>query len=72
MKTITTVIKNIDWNLLREQKEYCENEAMNNSEAAHIYEGLLTLIDHIQDAAIDDGLATELEVFGDPDEEEPE
>lgn len=57
-------IRNIDWVLLREQKEYCENEAANNTEVGHIYDGIVSMIDAIQDAAVADGLATEGEVFG--------
>lgn len=58
-------IKNIDWKLLREQKDYCVNEAMNAPDVSHIYEGLVGLMDAIQDAAVADHLATEHEVFGD-------
>lgn len=64
MNQCTKAIIKIDWDLLREQKEYCVNEAMNNADAAHIYEGILSLMDSIQDAVIADGLATEEEVFG--------
>lgn len=62
--SIRNVIEQIDWKLLREQKEYCINEANNNHEVGHIYDGLVNLIDAIQDAAINDGLATETQVFG--------
>jgi hypothetical protein len=54
----------LDWELLREQKAYLYNEACNNRDAAHIYEGVLFLIDAIQDEAIAKGDATEEEVFG--------
>ena len=54
----------LDWVLLREQKEYVNNEACNNQDARHIYEGLLSLIDAVQDEAVVNGDATEKEVFG--------
>jgi hypothetical protein len=63
MKSLKEVVSGIDWALLREQKEYCVNEACNNSECSEIYEGIVGLFDAIQDAAIADGLATETEVF---------
>ena len=68
MSHTTNLIKRIDWPLLREQKEYCTNEAANNADAARIYDGLLNLLDAIQDAAVKDGLASEVEVFGPEDE----
>jgi len=66
--SVTDTIKNINWKLLREQKEYCINEANNNQEATNIYDGLIHLIDALQDAAVNDGLATENEVFGELEE----
>lgn len=57
-KDIYDVVKAIDWDLFREQKAYCFNEANNNQDAAHIYEGILCLMDAIQDAADDMGLVT--------------
>lgn len=64
MKNCENVLRNLNWPLLREQKEYCENEAANNNDAAEIYEGIFSLISHLQDAAVLDGIATEDEVFG--------
>lgn len=55
----------IDWKLLREQKDYCINEAMNNKDAAHIYDGIVNMMDHLQDEAVANGTPEE-EVFGDP------
>jgi hypothetical protein len=63
VKHCEEVFHNLDWALLREQKDYCENEAANN-DAAEIYEALLSLIDYLQDAAVLDGIATEDEVYG--------
>lgn len=64
MTEIENMLTLIDWEFLREQKEYLENEAANDNEVGHIYEGLLGLVDALQDAAIKDGYATEQEVFG--------
>lgn len=58
---------NIDWALLRHQKQYlramandrdrCDNEI-------EVLAGILHLIDHIQDEAVRTRKATEVEVFG--------
>ncbi len=45
------LIDAIDWTLLREQKEYCVNEANNNPDACEIYSGIVHLMDHLQDFA---------------------
>ena len=55
LKMIYKVIKSIDWELLRRQKEWLIN---------HNADGLLSLVDALQDAAVADNIATELEVFG--------
>ena len=62
------VVRNMDWDLLRTQKTYCENEAANAAEIGHIYDGIVSIIDAIQDAAVADGLASEVEVFGSEEE----
>jgi len=62
------LISKIDWKLLREQKEYCINEADNNTEVAHIYDGLINLLDALQDCAVDNALVSPIEVFGVSDE----
>lgn len=64
MTNLESVVKDIDWTLLRTQKMYLWNEENNNHEVGHIYGGVVNLIDFIQDAAVADGLATEEEVFG--------
>lgn len=64
MSSFTGIAKLMNWKLLREQKEYCINEANNNPDAAQIYDGLVHLIDALQDAAVSDGIATERQVFG--------
>ena len=70
MKNCGELLRNIDWTFLREQKGYCVNEMTNNKDAEEIYAGIVSLIDHLQDAAVLAGVATEDEVFGgSPDEE---
>lgn len=65
MKNCENVLRNLNWPLLREQKEYLLNEVANNPDAdSNAYNGILNLIDHLQDAAVLDGVATEDEVFG--------
>ena len=76
MKNCEGVLRNIDWELLREQKNYCLNEAAGNIQAHEMYgatsnklayeihQGIVSLIDHLQAAAVLDGVATEKEVFG--------
>ena len=64
MKQCEQILARMDWELLREQKDYCLNELDNNKEAEEIYNGIIHLIDHMQDAAVIDGIATEEEVFG--------
>lgn len=65
MSNLSNTLAKIDWKLLREQKDYLINEADNwNDSAPNVYDGVVNLIDAIQDNAIADGLATEREVFG--------
>ena len=62
------MLDGIDWTLLREQKEYCVNEANNNADAGHIYSGIVHLLDHLQDFAAE--TLGDAEVFGYTVEEE--
>ena len=59
----------IDWALLRKQKGWLYGFA-NEGEDVEYADGLLALLDYIQDNAIDTGQATEHEVLG--TEENPE
>jgi predicted type IV restriction endonuclease len=61
-KTIRQVFLGIDWRMLRDQKEWLVEQAHRggNEEA----EGLLALLDEVQDAAVFGGIATKEEVFG--------
>ena len=51
-------IGKIDWDMLRQQKAWLLNQDNENAV------GLVNLIDHIQDEAVDNGDASEIEVFG--------
>lgn len=56
-----------DWKLLREQKNLLlvlVQGGRTSVEEAHLLDGVVNLIDVIQDAALDSGEVTELEVFG--------
>lgn len=65
-------LKGIDWKGLVEQKEHLIemsiSGAMTQREIITIG-GILGLIDHIQDSAVDSGLYTEEQVFGKREEE---
>ena len=67
MKKTLKAIENINWQLLREQKERlfldCNSKFFKPEQQEDI-EGMLSLLDCIQDAAVADGIATEEEVFG--------
>ena len=55
---LSKVISNTNWELLRNQKVFLWNHGSDEAmELAHY-------LDAIQDAAVEDGLATKLEVFG--------
>ena len=54
---LTVVYRDIDWTLLREQKQWLVNQS------GHHAAGLLGLLDSIQDTAIRLGVVTESEVF---------
>ena len=58
-------MKKIDWNLLRKQKRSLL-KAINNDTSGGKDDlvGLLHLIDHLQDNAVETGEATEVQVFG--------
>lgn len=66
MKAITVKI-NVNFELLREQKKALQrhiNSADDGSLDKDRLEGLLCLIDYIQDTAVGSGQCTEEEVFG--------
>lgn len=54
-------MRNIDWGLLRQQKQ--ELTSLIEDSPDHILWGLVGLIDNLQDEAVDSGAATEEEAF---------
>ena len=58
---------NIDWALLREQKEFLLT-VLTRPLDSKTRDGLIHLLDALQDDAVESGIATPQEVFG-PDEE---
>jgi hypothetical protein len=71
MTYLESVLKGVDWELLREQKMYLYNEACNNNDdddVGMLYAGVVSLLDLIQDAVVADGIASAEEVFGEQEE----
>ena len=64
-RTPNEIVEQLDFALLREQLEYCVNEAANNADAAPIYEGIVALLEALQDSAYENRFASYEEVFGD-------
>lgn len=56
--------QNVDWDLLRQQKELLVEQLMENKVPVEL-EGLVNFLDTIQDNIVACGEKTELEVFGD-------
>jgi hypothetical protein len=61
---LSKVISDTNWELLRNQKEWLCNQG--SDEAI----GLAHFLDAIQDAAVEDGIASKLEVFGELTDEQ--
>ena len=59
----------MDWALLRKQKVNLIQLAHDSIAPAHL-DGIISLIDCLQDAAVADGFVSELTVFGDDGKEE--
>lgn len=62
MQPVSIELPSIDWVLLRDQKQALLQCICNEDDT--LLEGLLSLIDHIQDNAVETNQYTELEVFG--------
>lgn len=70
---IQKVISGINWPLLREQKMHLITASDFDVIPRHLrtsLEGILVLLDNLQDAAVNDGIATEEEVCGPVDKDE--
>ena len=65
MQAVERVIRGIDFKLLREQKRGILDHIKCHTEKELIepLDGIINLIDAIQDAVVVDGIATEKEVF---------
>ena len=58
---------NVDWELLRDQKLYVlhmVNDKSRSSQERSVLDGLIHFIDAFQDWTVDQGNATEKDVFG--------
>jgi hypothetical protein len=68
MMKVTVELENLDLVLLRRQKRTLVGRPSSPSRAAdeeyEAVEGMINLLDHIQDFLVDSGQATEFEVFG--------
>ena len=69
MGAVNKVIKNIDSPLLRAQKDDLldhinKNRGLVFSDKIYAFQGLISLLDELQDAVVEDGIKTEKEVFG--------
>lgn len=62
MENVIAAVKGINWSLLRRQKRKVSDMHHGCIDSAR--EGILALLDSIQDAYVADGLATEKDVFG--------
>ena len=60
MDNLKTVFANMDWLLLREQKRHL----LSLQDKTGAVQGVVHLLDAIQDAAVEDGIASEETVFG--------
>lgn len=58
MAGVVETLKRVDWKLLRSQKAWLVHAATPEAD------GLTMLLDALQDAVVEDGIATEKEVFG--------
>lgn len=62
MEQILRFVNHIDWALLRDQKLAVE-QCINGDDDA-LLQGVVHLIEALQDAAVDDGIDSDIEVFG--------
>lgn len=78
MNKVVEIVKGIDFESLREQKLTLLN-VIHNKDALPLdkriipvdcIDGIIHMIDAIQDAAVQDGIKTEAEVFGEEEQDE--
>lgn len=72
MKKLESIAKRIDYPLLKQQKEgllrCMDGMPAHLAENNESLEGILSLLDELQYAVVEDGIKTEKEVFGDTSE----
>lgn len=62
---VVAALQKTDWKLLREQKaQLLSMQGQSSATVEHAIDGLINWIDALQDAAVNDNIATQLEVFG--------
>jgi hypothetical protein len=61
---VAVELNNLDLVLLRRQKRHLVEINTGNEDRNNAVEGMLNLLDHVQDYIVDSGQATEEEVFG--------
>ena len=63
-------LSNIDWPLLRQQKLALVSASLpaHSADSDDALDGIIHLIDHIQDSMVESGVMTETEVFGKQEE----
>ena len=68
--SIKEVLSQTDWELLREQKAQLLNAPPLSPDYENAIAGIINWIDAIQDAVVDNGIASFNEVFGVDDEDD--
>lgn len=64
MTKIEQELLNTNWPLLRKQKLWLLEQEPTSRQDSEFIDGLIGLLDAVQDAAVDDGLVTSQDVFG--------
>lgn len=63
--SVKDVLQQTDWKLFREQKGELSNIRILTDEQQDAVAGIINFIDALQDAVVEEGTATEQQVFGD-------
>ena len=69
MSEVSRIIESLDFKLLREQKAElvaytCYNRSSMSAKRVGAIDGIINMLDSIQDAVVRDGIKTEEEIFG--------
>lgn len=62
--SVKDVLAQTDWELFRKQKAALRNLPTMYEDEQNAVSGILNFIDALQDAVVEDGIATEQQVFG--------